>query len=154
MILSGYTYQLKGVGGGDIGDMDGGHLIPWERLRDSPELRVWIRKRKRSDDGRTDRQRDRQMDRISTYRLDPWKGPVKNVLNMFLVLPLSSIFNQQEWLHPLSFYLFEGGSEEKHCASHPFSRYPSTSLLVVVFLKENVSVMFTTWQGERRNHLM
>ena len=28
-----------GVGGG-MGDMDGGHWIPWERLRDSPELRV------------------------------------------------------------------------------------------------------------------
>ena len=27
-----------GVGG--MGDMDGGHWIPWERLRDSPELRV------------------------------------------------------------------------------------------------------------------
>ena len=23
----------------DWGDMDGGHLIPWERLRDSPELK-------------------------------------------------------------------------------------------------------------------
>ena len=29
-----------GMGGGGMGDMDGGHRIPWERLRDSPELRV------------------------------------------------------------------------------------------------------------------
>ena len=36
-----------------MGDMDGGHWIPWERLR---ELRVWKkRKRIRSDDGQTDK---------------------------------------------------------------------------------------------------
>ena len=32
----------------------GGHWISWGRLRDSPELKVWIRKRNRSADGRTD----------------------------------------------------------------------------------------------------
>ena len=34
----------------------GGHWISWGRLRDSPELKVWIRKRNRSADGRTDGQ--------------------------------------------------------------------------------------------------
>ena len=62
-----------GMGGRRHGRHGWGHWIPWERLRDSPELRVW-RKRIRSDD----RQTNGQMDRISTCRLDPWKGSSKN----------------------------------------------------------------------------
>ena len=64
--------------------------VDWERLRRCVSLESEEKGKQ------IEMMTDKQMDRISTYRLDPWKGPVKNVLNMFLVLPLSSIFNQQE----------------------------------------------------------
>ena len=52
---------MTGEWGGGMGDMDGDNWIPRERLRDSPELRVWKkRKRIRSDDGQTDGQTNRQ----------------------------------------------------------------------------------------------
>ena len=64
-----------GMGGRRHGRHGWGHWIPWERLRDSPELRVWKkRKRIRSDD----RQTDKQMDIISTCILDPCEEWSKN----------------------------------------------------------------------------
>ena len=60
------------------------HWIPWERLRDSPELRVWIRKSKIiwSDDG----QKDKWADRIFTCRLDSCKrGRVKTSSDKYVI---------------------------------------------------------------------
>ena len=69
---------------GDIGYCGRGCVtdVDWERLR---ELRVW-RKRKISwsDYGQTNRQTDRQMDRISTCRLNPCKRLSKNVWHLKL----------------------------------------------------------------------
>ena len=62
-----------GVGAG-MGDMDGRHWIPWERLRNSPELRVWTRIR--SDDRQTNGQTE-----FPLQDSTPVSGRVKISLN-------------------------------------------------------------------------
>ena len=78
-----------GMGGRRHGRHGWGHWIPWERLRDSPELRVW-RKRIRSD--------DRQINGQTEFPLldsTPGRGRVKR--NHFATIVISASFVETSW---------------------------------------------------------
>ena len=92
-----------GMGGRRHGRHGWGHWIPWERLRDSPELRVWKkRKRIRSDDRQTNKWTDKWTDFPLIDSTPEW-GRVKTdksigwIMHLVLLRTLGSCCDVNSW---------------------------------------------------------